>query len=101
MNKSVLEARAPDFYDYEANPLSCAACEGEFVHLRWPDDATLACHRYWLKENAVGQGGIDLATREGFPGLSGDIAERRCDKCGYVALSKTDLARHKRHHRIG
>lgn len=65
MNKSVSEARAPDFYDYEANPLSCAACEGEFVHLRWPDDTTLACHRYWLKENAVGQGGIDLATREG------------------------------------
>ena len=30
-----------------------------------PDDAKLACHRFWLRENAMGQGGIDLATREG------------------------------------
>ena len=65
MNKSVSEARAPDFYQYDANPLSSALCEGDFVHLRWPDDTTLACHRYWLRENSVGQGGIDIATREG------------------------------------
>ena len=65
MNKSVSEACAPDFYHYDANPLSSALCQGDFVHLRWPDDTTLACHRYWLRENSVGQGGIDIATREG------------------------------------
>ena len=65
MNKPVSEARAPDFYHYDANPLSSAVCEGDFVHLRWPDDTTLPCHRYWLRENSVGQGGIDIATREG------------------------------------
>jgi gamma-butyrobetaine dioxygenase len=65
MNKSVSEARAPDFYHYDAHPLSAAACEGDFIHLRWPDDTTLACHRYWLRENSVGKGGIDIATREG------------------------------------
>ena len=65
MNKPVSEARAPDFYHYDANPLSSAVYEGDFVHLRWPDDTTLACHRYWLRENSMGQGGIDIATREG------------------------------------
>ena len=45
-------------------PHSIGCDRGEFVHIRWPDDAKLACHRFWLKENAVGQGGIDLATRE-------------------------------------
>lgn len=65
MNTPVQQALAPDFYHYEPSPLAAAVIEGEFVHLRWPDDAKLACHRFWLRENAVGQGGIDLATREG------------------------------------
>ena len=65
MNTPVSQALAPDFYHYEPSPLAAAVNEGDFVHLRWPDDKKLACHRFWLRENAMGQGGIDLATREG------------------------------------
>ena len=65
MNTPVSQALAPDFYHYEPSPLAAAVNEGDFVHLRWPDDTKLACHRFWLRENAMGQGGIDLATREG------------------------------------
>jgi gamma-butyrobetaine dioxygenase len=65
MNTPVSKALAPDFYHYESCPLATAVIEGDFVYIRWPDDAKLACHRFWLRENAVGQGGIDLATREG------------------------------------
>lgn len=65
MNTPVSQALAPDFYHYEFSPLAAAVTEGDFVHIRWPDDVKLACHRFWLRENAMGQGGIDLATREG------------------------------------
>ncbi len=65
MNTPVSQALAPDFYHYEPSPLAAAVNEGDFVHLRWPDDTKLACHRFWLRENAMGQGGIDLTTREG------------------------------------
>jgi gamma-butyrobetaine dioxygenase len=54
----------PDFYDYEPYPLSSVVCEGGFVHVLWPDDTKMACYKFWLRENAVGQGGVDLATRE-------------------------------------
>ena len=54
MNNPVSDVAAPDFYQYPSKPLSSAACEGEFVHLLWPDGAKLACHRFWLRENAVG-----------------------------------------------
>ena len=64
LTSSLERALTPDFYDYDQQPLSSAVCEGHFVHVFWPDDTELACHRFWLKENAVGQGGIDLATRE-------------------------------------
>ena len=64
MNTPISEAIAPDFYHYDSRPIASAALEGEFVHVRWTDDTKLGCHRFWLKENAVGQGGIDLATRE-------------------------------------
>ena len=64
LTSSLERALTPDFYDYDQQPLSSAVCEGDFVHLFWPDDTKLACHRFWLRENAVGQGGIDLATRE-------------------------------------
>ena len=57
-------ALTPDFYDYPLSPLSSAVCEGDFVHVFWPDDLRLACFKFWLRENAMGQGGIDLATRE-------------------------------------
>ena len=65
MNNHVSRALAPDFYYYEPSPLATAVTEDDFVHLSWPDDSKLACHRFWLRENAMGQGGIDLATREG------------------------------------
>lgn len=65
MDTPVSQALAPDFYYYEPSPLAAAFTEGDFVHIRWPDDANLTCHRFWLRENAMGQGGIDLATREG------------------------------------
>ena len=65
MNTHVLRAPTPDFYYYEPSPLAAAVTEDDFVHLRWPDDTKLAGHRFWLRENAMGQGGIDLATREG------------------------------------
>ena len=65
MNTPVSQALAPDFYHYESSPLAAAVNEGDFVHLRWPDDTKQACHRFWLRENAMVQGGNDLATREG------------------------------------
>ena len=65
MINHVSRALAPDFYYYEPSPLATAVTEDDFVHLSWPDDSKLACHRFWLRENAMGQGGIDLATREG------------------------------------
>ncbi len=64
LTSSLERTLTPDFYDYDHQPLSSAVCEGDFVHVFWSDDMKLACHRFWLKENAVGQGGIDLATRE-------------------------------------
>ena len=79
MNTSVSQALAPDFYHYEPSPLAAAVTEGDFVHIRWCDDAKLACHRFWLRENAMGQGGIDLATREGIldpAALTDDIEVR-------------------------
>ena len=77
MNTPVSKAIAPDFYHYDPCPLGAAIVEADFVHLRWPDDKKLACHRFWLRENAVGQGGIDIATREGIldpADLTDDIA---------------------------
>ena len=77
MNTSVSQALAPDFYCYEPSPLAAAVAEDDFVRLRWPDDTKLACHRFWLRENAMDQGGIDLATREGIldpAELTDDIA---------------------------
>ena len=79
MNTPVSQALAPDFYHYEPSPLAAAVTEGDFVHIRWCDDAKLACHRFWLRENAMGQGGIDLATREGIldpAALTDDIEVR-------------------------
>ncbi|MEM8922615.1 MAG: TauD/TfdA family dioxygenase [Actinomycetota bacterium] len=55
----------PDFYDYPWAPLSSAVADGRFVRLVWPDGATLDAFDWWLRENAVGGGGVDPATREG------------------------------------
>jgi gamma-butyrobetaine dioxygenase len=61
---SLTQVLTPDFYDYEPYPLSSVVCEGGFVHVLWPDDTKMECYKFWLRENAVGQGGVDLATRE-------------------------------------
>ena len=55
----------PDFYHYPQAPLAAAEMAGDFLNLTWPDGTQLRCHRYWLRENAIGLGGIDPATREG------------------------------------
>lgn len=55
----------PDFYTYAWHGLASASIDGSFVHLTWADGATLCAFDLWLRENAVGMGGVDLATREG------------------------------------
>lgn len=55
----------PDFYEYPWIPIESVHVDGRFVHLRWPDGVTLQAFDFWLRENAVGAGGVDLATREG------------------------------------
>lgn len=55
----------PDFYHYAKAPLATVQHQGDFLELAWPDGQRLRCHRYWLRENAMGVGGIDPATREG------------------------------------
>ena len=54
----------PDFYEYPWTPLASAEIDGRFVDLVWPDGAELRAFDFWLRENAVGGGGVDLATRE-------------------------------------
>ena len=55
----------PDFYDYPWVSVASAELNGRFVELCWEDGATLTALDLWLRENAVGHGGVDLATREG------------------------------------
>ena len=55
----------PDFYDYPWTPVADAVVDGRFVRIRWSDGASLDAFDWWLRENAVGRGGVDLATREG------------------------------------
>ena len=55
----------PDFYSYPWRPLKAATSQGAFVELAWDDGTTLSAFDLWLRENAVGAGGVDLATREG------------------------------------
>lgn len=67
----------PDFYEYPWSPLATAETDGSFVQLTWPDGAVLRAFDLWLRENAVGHGGVDLATREGLfdpAELSSEIA---------------------------
>ena len=55
----------PDYYEYPWAALSsaCLSAHGT-ADLVWPDGTTLECHPRWLRENAPGPGGINLATRE-------------------------------------
>lgn len=55
----------PDFYQYPWTPLASAEIDGRFVNLTWPDGTELRAFDFWLRENAVAGGGVDLATREG------------------------------------
>ena len=59
------EPMSPDFYDYVPSPLMSVEQIGDFLLIRWADGMTLNCHRFWLRENTLGHGGIDLDTREG------------------------------------
>jgi gamma-butyrobetaine dioxygenase len=59
------EPLTPDFYDYPWHPIATARRHGRFVRLRWPDGVELDAYELWLRENAVGAGGVDPATREG------------------------------------
>ena len=56
---------APDFYHYLPAPIKLADWSGDTVVLHWHDGKRLSCHRFWLRENTFGYGGIDPATREG------------------------------------
>ena len=55
----------PDFYAYAWAPIASVETNGRFVDVAWADGTTLRAFDLWLRENAVGEGGIDLATREG------------------------------------
>ena len=54
----------PDFYDYPWAPPSTVGVDGHFVCMRWADGTELRAFDLWLRENAVGAGGIDVSTRE-------------------------------------
>ena len=56
---------APDFYHYLPAPIARADWSADTVVLYWDDGKRLSCHRFWLRENTFGYGGIDPATREG------------------------------------
>jgi gamma-butyrobetaine dioxygenase len=59
------ELPTPDFYVYPWMPIESVSTEGRFTVLRWSDGGELRALDWWLRENAVGVGGVDLATREG------------------------------------
>ncbi len=59
------ELPTPDFYRYRWSPIATATIDGRFVEIGWPDSVGLSAVDWWLRENAVGGGGVDPATREG------------------------------------
>jgi len=82
----------PDFYDYPWMPVVSVQIEGRFMRIGWEDGLELQAFDLWLRENAVGSGGVDLATREGLldPAfLSDDIraVEARVTQDGAVEVS--------------
>ena len=56
---------APDFYHYVAAPIAAVTEGDDAIVVCWSDGRQLSCHRFWLRENTLGDGGIDPATREG------------------------------------
>jgi len=69
-----VEALSPDFYRYEWSPLASVRVDGGFVEMAWADGTSLRAYSLWLREQAVGAGGVDVSTREGLmdPALLGD-----------------------------
>ena len=59
------ELLAPDFYHYAPAPIAAITASDDALLVSWPDGRQLSCHRFWLRENTLGHGGIDPATREG------------------------------------
>jgi len=55
----------PDFYEYVWSPLTMARLDGRFVEMAWADGTSLRAYSLWLREQAVGAGGVDPSTREG------------------------------------
>ena len=55
----------PDFYRYAWLPPAAVEPSGRFVRITWADGVELQAFDLWLRENAVGAGGVDPATREG------------------------------------
>ena len=54
----------PDFYEYPWTPVASVELDGRFAVIRWSDGQELRAFDWWLRENAVDGGGVDLATRE-------------------------------------
>lgn len=78
----------PDFYEYPWTPIQAAETSGRFVRLAWDDGTTLDAFDWWLRENAIGDGGVDEATREGIL----DPADHRDDTAVAAALITDDGA---------
>ncbi len=77
--KTSLTLPTPDFYEYPWVPVQSVETQGRFLILRWADGAELTAFDLWLRENAIGQGGIDPSTREALldpAHLHDDIAVR-------------------------
>ena len=82
----------PDFYTYPWTPIASVATDGRFVEITWDDGVTLAAFDLWLRENAVGEGGVDLATREALidpAELTNDIAVTTAARTSDGALEVT------------
>jgi len=83
------EVPTPDFYAYAWDSITHLGVDGRFVVLRWADGTELRAFDLWLRENAVGAGGVDLATREGLfdpAQLTDDISVERASITGDGAL---------------
>lgn len=55
----------PDFYEYNWDSIDAVSVDGHYVVLRWSDGVEYRAFDLWLRENAIGAGGVDPATREG------------------------------------
>lgn len=55
----------PDFYEYDWDSIQSVSVDGHYVVMRWDDGLEYRAFDLWLRENAIGAGGVDPATREG------------------------------------